>query len=46
MDQAELAALCAAMPPLYRKVIGISPRQVADPELIAEVKKGSDAEGV
>jgi len=30
-----LAALCAAMPPLYRDVIGVNPTQVRDPQLIA-----------
>ena len=40
MEPAALAALCAAMPPLYSKVIGISPRQVADAALIAALKAG------
>lgn len=35
MPEAELAALCAAMPPLYRNVIRIRPTQVADQDLIA-----------
>jgi cytosine deaminase len=35
MPEAELAALCAAMPPLYRGVIRIRPTQVADRDLIA-----------
>ncbi|CAN7311866.1 nucleoside deaminase [Duganella sp. Dugasp56] len=35
MPEAELAALCAAMPPLYRSVIRIRPTQVADPDLVA-----------
>lgn len=30
-----LAALCGAMPPLYRDVIGVNPTQVRDPQLIA-----------
>jgi cytosine deaminase len=33
MPEAELAALCAGLPPLYRDVIGIKPVQVADQEL-------------
>ena len=32
---AELEALCAALPPLYRDRIGVHPRQVADEALIA-----------
>jgi cytosine deaminase len=35
MPEAELAALCAAMPPLYRSVIRIRPSQVADQDLVA-----------
>ncbi|GJI88013.1 nucleoside deaminase [Duganella hordei] len=35
MPEAELAALCAAMPPLYRSVIRIRPTQVADQDLVA-----------
>ena len=35
MPEAELAAICAAMPPLYRSIIRIRPTQVADQELIA-----------
>jgi cytosine deaminase len=35
MPEAELAALCAAMPPLYRSVIRIRPSQVADRDLVA-----------
>jgi cytosine deaminase len=35
MEQEELAALCGAMPPLYRSVIRIRPTQVADHGLIA-----------
>ncbi len=34
MPEAELAALCAAMPPLYRSVIRIRPTQVADQDLV------------
>ena len=30
-----LAALCAAMPPLYRDIIRIRPTQVADGALVA-----------
>ncbi|MGV7208700.1 nucleoside deaminase [Oxalobacteraceae bacterium A2-2] len=33
--QDQLDAVCAAMPPLYRNVIRISPRQVADRDLVA-----------
>ncbi|MYM65789.1 nucleoside deaminase [Pseudoduganella sp. FT55W] len=35
MPEAELAALCAAMPPLYRNVIRIRPTRVADAALVA-----------
>jgi cytosine deaminase len=35
MPEQELAALCGAMPPLYRDVIRIHPTQVANAELIA-----------
>ena len=35
MPEAELAAICAAMPPLYRSVIRIRPTQVADQALVA-----------
>jgi len=35
MPEAELAALCAAMPPLYRNIIRIRPTQVANQDLIA-----------
>ncbi|MFA9215580.1 MAG: hypothetical protein ACEQSK_00600 [Sphingomonadaceae bacterium] len=35
MPAAELAALCTALPPLYRDVIGVRPSQVADRALIA-----------
>ena len=35
MPEEELAAMCAAMPPLYRNIIRIRPTQVADPGLIA-----------
>ncbi|RFP10908.1 MULTISPECIES: nucleoside deaminase [unclassified Duganella] len=35
MPEAELVALCAAMPPLYRNIIRIRPTQVADQDLIA-----------
>jgi cytosine deaminase len=34
MPEAELAALCAAMPPLYRNIIRIRPTQVADLNLV------------
>jgi tRNA(Arg) A34 adenosine deaminase TadA len=37
MPEAELAALCAAMPPLYRSIIRIHPTQVADQALITAV---------
>ncbi|MQA37498.1 nucleoside deaminase [Rugamonas aquatica] len=35
MPEDELAAMCAAMPPLYRNIIRIRPTQVADQDLIA-----------
>lgn len=35
LPEAELAALCAAMPPLYRNIIRIRPVQVADAALVA-----------
>jgi cytosine deaminase len=35
MPEADLATICAAMPPLYRGVIRIRPTQVADQALIA-----------
>jgi tRNA(Arg) A34 adenosine deaminase TadA len=35
LTEAELAALCAQMPPLYRDVIRINPVQVLDQDLIA-----------
>ena len=35
MDEAALHALCAALPPLYSKTIGIRPMQVTDTALIA-----------
>ncbi|MRX07813.1 nucleoside deaminase [Pseudoduganella sp. FT25W] len=35
LPEAELAAICAAMPPLYRNIIRIRPTQVADNALIA-----------
>jgi tRNA(Arg) A34 adenosine deaminase TadA len=35
LAEADLAALCAAMPPLYRSIIRIRPTQVADQALIA-----------
>jgi cytosine deaminase len=35
LPEADLAAICAAMPPLYRHVIRIRPSQVADSALIA-----------
>jgi cytosine deaminase len=34
LEQRELDALCAAMPPLYRDTIRIRPRQVADRALV------------
>jgi tRNA(Arg) A34 adenosine deaminase TadA len=34
IDQAQLDAICAAMPPLYSKIIRINPTQVADQALI------------
>ncbi|TFW30338.1 nucleoside deaminase [Duganella callida] len=38
LPEDELAALCAAMPPLYRSVIRIRPTQVADRALIAALQ--------
>jgi cytosine deaminase len=35
LPEAELAAICAAMPPLYRHIIRIRPTQVADAELVS-----------
>jgi len=35
IDAAALAAVCAAMPPLYRDVIGLNPTQVRDHALVA-----------
>jgi cytosine deaminase len=35
LPEAELAAICAAMPPLYRNIIRIRPTQVADKALVA-----------
>ena len=35
MPAPDLAALCAAMPPLYRDVIRVQPVQVRDPQLVA-----------
>lgn len=35
LPQAELNALCAAMPPLYRNIVRIRPTQVADAALVA-----------
>jgi cytosine deaminase len=35
MPDSDLAALCAALPPLYREEIGVRPAQVADADLIA-----------
>jgi cytosine deaminase len=35
LPEAELNALCAAMPPLYRNVIRIRPTQVVDAALVA-----------
>ncbi|MET0265156.1 MAG: nucleoside deaminase [Duganella sp.] len=35
LPAAELAALCAALPPLYRDVISLQPRQVSDRALVA-----------
>ena len=40
MEEGELAALCAAMPPLYSETIAISPRQVTAPALIAALDEG------
>ncbi len=34
IDETQLLATCAALPPLYRDTIGIRPTQVADPGLI------------
>lgn len=39
MAAAQLDALCARMPPLYREVIGMAPRQVADGDLIAALAR-------
>ena len=39
VDAAELDALCAAMPPLYRDMIRIRPTQVEDAELIASLTR-------
>lgn len=36
----ELAAICAAMPPLYRNMIGIRPQRVADQALVAALAHG------
>lgn len=38
MPEAELAAICAALPPLYRSVIRIRPTQVADQALVAALR--------
>ncbi len=38
MGAAQLAALCAALPPLYRDVIRIAPVQVADRSLVAALR--------
>jgi cytosine deaminase len=35
LPEAELAAICSAMPPLYRSIIRIRPTQVADAALVA-----------
>lgn len=40
IDAAALQAQCAALPPLYRDVIGIAPRQVSDAGLIAALAEG------
>lgn len=37
MPQAQLLALCRAMPPLYRNIIQVRPTQVADRALVAAV---------
>jgi cytosine deaminase len=37
LPEAELAAICAAMPPLYRNIIRIRPTQVADAALVSEL---------
>ncbi|KQN79161.1 hypothetical protein ASF04_01320 [Duganella sp. Leaf61] len=39
IDAAALAALCAAMPPLYRDVIRLHPTQVRDQALVAALKR-------
>jgi cytosine deaminase len=38
LPEAELNAICAAMPPLYRNIIRIRPTQVADQALIAALE--------
>jgi cytosine deaminase len=38
LPEAELAAICAAMPPLYRNLIRIRPTQVADQALIGALR--------
>jgi cytosine deaminase len=37
LPEAELAAICAAMPPLYRSIIRIRPTQVADAALVSSL---------
>ena len=37
LPEAELAAICAAMPPLYRNIIRIRPTQVADAALVSSL---------
>ena len=39
MDAAALAALCAAMPPLYRDIIRLHPTQVRDQALVAALER-------
>jgi tRNA(Arg) A34 adenosine deaminase TadA len=39
LDEAGLAAICAQMPPLYRDIIRIRPRQVADLALVAALSQ-------
>jgi len=41
LPEAELAALCAAMPPLYRNIIRIRPTQVTDIALIQALDAGA-----
>ncbi|NVM76290.1 cytosine deaminase [Duganella sp. SG902] len=41
LPEADLAAICAAMPPLYRNIIRIRPTQVADAALVAALSDGA-----